>query len=129
MTPKGEQQAKDVAAVLSQTPHDGIYASSMIRTQQTAQPLADELGMQIVVLPGLREIEAGVFEGQPERDSASNSPAAGRLPRSPAPIRARARVISHVDSSVVWPVSGNHRAAPLSRLQRSASSNTAFADP
>ena len=69
LTPKGEQQAKDVAVVLDQTPHDGIYASSMIRTQQTAQPLADELGMQIVVLPGLREIEAGVFEGQPERDA------------------------------------------------------------
>ena len=54
---------------LSQTPHDGIYASSMIRTQQTAQPLADELGQQIVILPGLREIEAGDFEGQPERDA------------------------------------------------------------
>lgn len=69
LTPKGEQQAKDAAAHLSQIPHDGIYASSMIRTQQTAQPLADELGQQIVVLPGLREIEAGIFEGQPERDA------------------------------------------------------------
>lgn len=69
LTPKGEQQAKDAAVQLSQTPHDGIYASSMIRTQQTAQPLADEVGQQIVVLPGLREIEAGVFEGQPERDA------------------------------------------------------------
>ena len=69
LTPKGEQQAKDAAVQLSQTPHDGIYASSMIRTQQTAQPLADELGQQIVILPGLREIEAGDFEGQPERDA------------------------------------------------------------
>jgi broad specificity phosphatase PhoE len=67
LTAKGEQQAKDVAALLSQTPHDGVYASSMIRTQQTAQPFADELGEQIVVLPGLREVEAGDFEGQPER--------------------------------------------------------------
>lgn len=69
LTPKGEQQAKDAAIQLSQSPHDDIYASSMIRTQQTAQPLADEVGQQIVVLPGLREIEAGVFEGQPERDA------------------------------------------------------------
>jgi broad specificity phosphatase PhoE len=69
LTPKGEQQAKDVAVLLSRAPHDGIYASSMIRTQQTAQPLADELGQQIVVLPGLREIEAGIFEGEPERDA------------------------------------------------------------
>lgn len=72
LTPRGEQQAKDAAAQLSRTPHDGIYASSMIRTQQTAQPLADELEKQIVVLPGLREIEAGEFEGQPERDAAAS---------------------------------------------------------
>jgi len=64
ITPKGEQQAKEAAAALSRTPHDGIYASTLIRTQQTAQPLADELGEQITVLPGLREIEAGDFEGR-----------------------------------------------------------------
>lgn len=67
LTPKGEQQAKEVAALLSQTPHDGVYASSMIRTQQTAHPFADEIGEQIVVLPGLREVEAGDFEGQSEK--------------------------------------------------------------
>jgi broad specificity phosphatase PhoE len=63
LTPKGEQQAKDVAAQLADTPHDGVYASSMIRTQQTAQYLADELGEQVVLLPGLREIGAGDSEG------------------------------------------------------------------
>jgi broad specificity phosphatase PhoE len=67
LTPKGRQQAKAVAVQLERTPHDGIYASSMIRTQQTAKPLADELSLPIVVLPGLREIEAGVFEGQSEQ--------------------------------------------------------------
>jgi broad specificity phosphatase PhoE len=67
LTPKGEQQAKDVAAQLAGTPHDGVYASSLVRTQQTAQYLADELGQQIVVLPGLREIGAGEFEGQSEQ--------------------------------------------------------------
>lgn len=67
LTPKGQQQAKAVAAQLERTPHDGIWASSMIRTQQTAKPLADELSLPVVVLPGLREIEAGVFEGQSEQ--------------------------------------------------------------
>jgi len=66
LTPKGEQQAKEAAAELSHSPHDGVYASSMIRTQQTAQPLADQLGLPIAVMPGLREIEAGDFEGQSE---------------------------------------------------------------
>jgi broad specificity phosphatase PhoE len=69
LTPKGEQQAKAIAAKLSRFPHDGLYASSMIRTQQTAQPLSDELGEPVVVLPGLREIEAGDFEGQSEQSA------------------------------------------------------------
>jgi broad specificity phosphatase PhoE len=67
LTPLGEQQAKAVAQKLSLDKHDGIFASTMVRTQQTAQPLADALGQPIVVLPGLREIEAGDLEGQPEQ--------------------------------------------------------------
>jgi broad specificity phosphatase PhoE len=69
LTPKGEQQAKAVAQTLSRAKHDGIYASTMIRTQQTAQFLADELGLPTVVLPGLREIEAGDLEGQAEQSA------------------------------------------------------------
>jgi broad specificity phosphatase PhoE len=69
LTALGEQQAKTVAQKLSGAKHDGIYASTMIRTQQTAQPLADELGESVVVLGGLREIEAGDFEGQPEQNA------------------------------------------------------------
>lgn len=66
ITELGQQQAEAVANALAGNNYDGVYASSMIRTQQTAQPLADLLGQPIVVLPGLREIEAGVFDGQSE---------------------------------------------------------------
>jgi len=66
LTPKGQQQAVDIADVLKGNGYDGVYASSMIRTQETAQPLATELNMPVTVLPGLREIDAGVFEGQSE---------------------------------------------------------------
>jgi broad specificity phosphatase PhoE len=38
----------------------------MIRTQETATPTAQALDEPITVLPGLREIEAGQFEGAPE---------------------------------------------------------------
>jgi broad specificity phosphatase PhoE len=69
LTPLGEQQAKTVAQTLSRAKHDGIYASTMIRTQETAQPFADDVRQPIVVLPGLREIEAGDLEGKPEQDA------------------------------------------------------------
>jgi broad specificity phosphatase PhoE len=37
----------------------------MARAQQTAAPLAAELGKKVEVLPGLQELNAGWFEGMP----------------------------------------------------------------
>lgn len=71
ITAEGEQQAQQIAEELRGKDIDGIYASSMVRTQQTAVPLAEDLGEQVDVLPGLREIAAGWFEGTPEADAAS----------------------------------------------------------
>ncbi|MFC3775182.1 histidine phosphatase family protein [Mycolicibacterium holsaticum] len=66
LTTLGQQQAADIAIALADRDFDGIYASNMVRTQQTAAPLAAMLGQPVVVLPGLREINAGIFEGSPE---------------------------------------------------------------
>ncbi len=67
LTPDGQQQAKDIAAKLGDRNFDAIYASTMVRTEQTATPLSQYLGLPIQVLPGLQEIEAGKYEGTPER--------------------------------------------------------------
>lgn len=67
LTQLGQQQAKDVADKLG-AGFDGIYASDMIRTQQTAKPMEDKMGEKATVLGGLREIGAGIFEGQSEKD-------------------------------------------------------------
>jgi broad specificity phosphatase PhoE len=83
LTPLGQTQANAVAAVLNTQAHDGIYASTMVRTQQTATPYATLLAApnpvtisadpyhpdyskDIVVLNGLQEIGAGIFEGSSE---------------------------------------------------------------
>ena len=68
LTPRGWCQATLAAAQLAPNHYDGIYASSMIRTQQTATPTAQALGEPVSVLPGLREIEAGQYEGTPESE-------------------------------------------------------------
>lgn len=61
----GQQQAQVVANVLaSQGPFSGIFASQLLRTQQTAASLAGLTNVQI--LPGLNEINAGWFEGLPQ---------------------------------------------------------------
>ena len=65
LTDTGEQQAQALANVLSGSGIDDIYASAMIRSQETATPLAEALNLPIQVLPGLNEIDAGIFEGIP----------------------------------------------------------------
>ena len=66
ITALGDGQAVAVATQLSTNRYDGMYASTIVRTQETAAPLSQALGEPVTVLPGLREIEAGQYEGQPE---------------------------------------------------------------
>jgi hypothetical protein len=64
LTELGQQQAQAVAEVLQPgAPYAGLYASELIRTQQTAAPLAEALHMQPQILPGLNEIGAGIYQG------------------------------------------------------------------
>ena len=84
LTGLGWTQARVVAGELGSNP-SGIYASTMTRTQQTATPYAARIiyggitpakeekvvvgtnpDSDVVVLDGLQEISAGIFEGSPE---------------------------------------------------------------
>jgi broad specificity phosphatase PhoE len=58
----GRDQAVAVAQQLAGEPVEAIYASNLVRTQQTAAPLAAARGLDIAVLAGLREVSAGDFE-------------------------------------------------------------------
>ncbi|MEV0110453.1 histidine phosphatase family protein [Nocardia sp. NPDC050799] len=68
LTQKGRTQAAAVSRLLADCKSDGIYASTMVRTQQTAEPTSQLCGHPTVVEAGLHEIEAGIYEGTPERD-------------------------------------------------------------
>jgi broad specificity phosphatase PhoE len=65
LTSAGEQQATAAANRLKGNGYDGIYASEMVRTQQTAAPMSKALSEPVNVLPGLNEISAGWFNGEP----------------------------------------------------------------
>jgi broad specificity phosphatase PhoE len=63
LTALGAQQAQTIATALAgQGPFAGIFTSQLIRTQLTAAPLA---GLGLPALPGLDEIDAGIFQGLP----------------------------------------------------------------
>lgn len=70
LTDLGREQAAAIPDALASERIDGIYTSRLIRTHQTAAPLArvrDE--MHRVVLPGIHEIEAGDLEGRSDKEA------------------------------------------------------------
>jgi probable phosphoglycerate mutase len=69
LTELGERQAAALARSLRNEPIDLLYASTLIRTQITAAPLAAVRGLGVEVLEGLREIEAGSLEKLTDRES------------------------------------------------------------
>lgn len=62
LTEEGQGQAEQLARQLARNHYDGVYASNMVRTQETAEPLAKDLHKQVEVLPGLREVDAGWYD-------------------------------------------------------------------
>jgi broad specificity phosphatase PhoE len=67
LTEAGQDQAEELAHHVSRNNFDGVYASNMIRAQQTAAPLAHALGKHVEILPGLREIDAGRYNNTPTK--------------------------------------------------------------
>jgi broad specificity phosphatase PhoE len=63
LSPLGMSQAEAVAAWLKDTKLDALYASPMLRVQQTLTPLATQRGMQPELMPGLREVDFGDWTG------------------------------------------------------------------
>jgi len=59
----GEEQASLVAERLAHEDLDGLYATTLRRTVQTAAPLAARLGITPTIEPGLREVMLGEWEG------------------------------------------------------------------
>ncbi|HQY34696.1 histidine phosphatase family protein [Actinotalea sp.] len=62
LTDLGRLQAQALVAALGHEPVDALLASTLVRTQQTAAPLAATLGLEVQVRAGLREITAGDLE-------------------------------------------------------------------
>jgi probable phosphoglycerate mutase len=59
----GRAQSEMVAAGLGGDEFDGLFASTLRRTQETAAPLAATTGLTVQVVPELREVFLGDFEG------------------------------------------------------------------
>jgi probable phosphoglycerate mutase len=63
LTPEGLEMADAFTAAYRQKPWQAIYTSSLRRSIQTAEPLANALGITPEVRPELNEIAYGKWEG------------------------------------------------------------------
>lgn len=83
LLPEGEAQAIAVRDRLKTEPIKAIYVTTMVRTHQTAAPLATHLGLKPRVEPDLREVFLGDWDGGEYRFRAAE--------RDPAIVRALER--------------------------------------
>jgi probable phosphoglycerate mutase len=63
LAPDGQWQAERVGERLASETIHAVYVTSLVRTHQTAAPLAARLGLVPIVEPGLREVFLGEWEG------------------------------------------------------------------
>ncbi len=60
----GQAQARKVATRLAEVPITAVYSSPLRRAMETAQPTAQKLGLPVIPLPGLMDINYGEWQGQ-----------------------------------------------------------------
>jgi probable phosphoglycerate mutase len=65
LTERGVEQARSLARALQGLAADELLVSPLRRAQQTAEPIADALGIEPVTLPWLAEISMGRWQGTP----------------------------------------------------------------
>lgn len=63
LSPLGHEQVQALADYFRRHPPHVMYASPMKRVQQTLAPLAKQTGLEPIILPGLREVDFGVWTG------------------------------------------------------------------
>jgi broad specificity phosphatase PhoE len=69
LTADGKSQAQQITH--QHNDFDSVYSSTMAEAQQTAGPLAGELGKQVEIVSGLQSLSAGNYNGKPESMSSS----------------------------------------------------------
>jgi probable phosphoglycerate mutase len=72
LAPEGERQASAVAERLRGETFAGLFVTPLRRTAETAAPLARLTGLEPVVVPELREVGLGEWEGGELRIRAAN---------------------------------------------------------
>ena len=85
---KGRDQAQQLAELLAHQPIRAIYSSPLVRCLETAQPVAERLGLSVCEDPGLLEVDYGDWHARelkelgklPEWQMVQHFPSSFRFP-------------------------------------------------
>jgi probable phosphoglycerate mutase len=103
---KGDAQAQLLVEKLGKAPIKAVYSSPLERALETARPLAQSLGLEIVVRPGLLETDCGEWQGQSLKSlrrlkawrAVQAAPSLFRFPGGESFVECQARIVSEVDT-------------------------------
>ncbi len=103
---KGHAQAQALAERLSQAPIKAIYSSPLERARQTAEPIAQALGLEVILRPGLIETDCGEWQGKTIKSlrrlklwrSLHNSPLLFRFPGGESIAESQRRICSEIET-------------------------------
>ena len=70
----GKTQLRFLAERFEGIQLDYVYASPLIRAYKTAKSVADPKGLSVETIEGLKELNAGIFDGKPFADCFGNNP-------------------------------------------------------
>jgi probable phosphoglycerate mutase len=77
LTVLGREQARRAASALADKPISAIYASSLRRARDTAQPIAEALQLPVTILAEIAERNWGDLEGMPRHTMVNGAKPAG----------------------------------------------------
>lgn len=97
---KGREQAQTLADKLTGAPVKAIYSSPLERTMETAKPIAQALGLEIISRQGLIEVDFGEWQDQKLKTLSKlklwkmvqNAPAVTRFPGGESFFEAQLRI-------------------------------------
>jgi len=106
---RGREQAAELARTLGQLPIKAIYASPLERAVETAEPLAQTLGLVIQIRPPLTDIDVGHWAGRSWKALGrtkdwkviQHTPSQFQFPSGETFLQAQQRIVNALDAIAV----------------------------
>ncbi len=106
LSSEGKRQAETLGRILSSVKFEAVYSSPLERAVETAEPLARDQGLEVLIRDGLIEIGYGSWQGQSLNSLRrrklwpiiQNTPSLARFPEGESFPEAQARVVAELEA-------------------------------